>query len=64
MNLEDIFITIVDTTDAPQRRERVKRTKTGGRSSIENEYARSIMEKTAAAKQSSLKSNDEESEGK
>ena len=64
MNLEDIFITIVDTTDAPQRRERARRTKTGGRSSIENEYARSIMEKTAAAKQSSLKGNDEESEGK
>ena len=48
MNLEDIFITIVDTTDGG-RRERAKRGK-GGRGSIESEFAKSVIEKTASSK--------------
>ena len=46
MNLEDIFITIVDTTDNGATRPKSRRARVG-RSSIEKEYAKEILEKTA-----------------
>ena len=48
MNLEDIFITIVDTTDNGAARPKSRRARVG-RSSVENEYAKEILEKTARA---------------
>ncbi len=48
MNLEDIFITIVDSTDRPQRRESRRKVVRSARDAMEKEYARDIMEKTAA----------------
>ena len=50
MNLEDIFITIVDSTDKPQRRESRRKTVRSARDAMEQQYARDIMDKTAAAK--------------
>ncbi len=46
MNLEDIFITIVDETDKPQRRESRRRVVRAAKDAMEREYARDIMEKT------------------
>ena len=50
MNLEDIFITIVDSTDKPQRRESRRQSVRSTRDAMEKQMAQEIMEKTAEAK--------------
>ncbi len=50
MNLEDIFITIVDSTDNPQRRESRRQSVRSTRGAIEKNLAQDIMDKTAEAK--------------
>ena len=58
MNLEDIFISIVDTTDKPQRRgDSRRRTVRNTRDALEQEYAKDIMKKTAAAQHDSHADN-------
>ena len=58
MNLEDIFITIVDTTDGGKR-ERVRRGKSG-RSTIESEVAKNIMKNTASSRIDALGNESED----
>ena len=50
MNLEDIFITIVDSTDAPQRRESRRKSVRAARDSAEKQMAQEILQKTATKK--------------
>jgi len=50
MNLEDIFITIVDSTDKPQRRDNRRKVVRSSKDALEREYARDILDKTAAQK--------------
>lgn len=50
MNLEDIFITIVDSTDKPQRRDSRRKVVRSTKDALEREYARDILDKTAAKK--------------
>lgn len=50
MNLEDIFITIVDSTDKPQRRDNRRKVVRSTKDALEREYARDILDKTAAKK--------------
>ena len=48
MNLEDIFITIVDTTNAPQSSAAKRRTAKGAYgASAESVFAKSMVERTA-----------------
>ena len=49
MNLEDIFISIVDTTDKPQRRDTRRRVVRNSRDALEKEFAKDIMKKTSEA---------------
>ena len=48
MNLEDIFISIVDSTDQPQRRESRRKSARVAKDSAEQQLAHDIMKKTAA----------------
>ena len=57
MNLEDIFISIVDTTSAPAAGAR-KRPERGYRS-VEKTIASSIIQKTAAKSEESSQKEDE-----
>ncbi len=62
MNLEDIFITIVDTTGAPRRPDSRKRSQKGGKQSAESELAKSIIERTAASQTGSAATEKTEEE--
>ena len=53
MNLEDIFISIVDTTDKPMRRDNRRRVTRNTRDALEQEYAKDMIKKTSEAKSSS-----------
>ena len=48
MSLEDIFINIVDTTDKPvSAKDSRKRTRSSQRGSMEQDFAASVIKKTA-----------------
>ena len=53
MNLEDIFISIVDTTDKPMRRDNRRRVTRNTRDALEQEYAKDMIKKTSEAKSAS-----------
>ena len=58
MNLEDIFITIVDSTDKPQRRDSRRKVVRSTKDALEREYARDILDKTAAKKTDRVEGDD------
>ena len=61
MNLEDIFITIVDSTGTQRRPDTRRRSQKGGKVSAESELAKSIIERTAA-EQAGNNTDEEEDE--
>ena len=50
MNLEDIFISIVDTTDKPMRRDNRRRVSRSTKDALEKEYAGEMIKKAQSAK--------------
>ena len=60
MNLEDIFISIVDTTDSPTRRQNAKKRTVKNYQSPEKSLAKSIIEKTTLTQAGSLDDDNKE----